>query len=329
MAELDIFNKQLVIFSGKGGVGKSTVAASFAGLAASKGKKVLVVEVSHEDVIPALFDFVVPSSYTYEQPITITEGVDTLNMHFPIIMREFFSRYMGGKVAGKVLASDSISSFMSVLPGVEETIFLGKIIQLVLDREDGKNDYDMVVYDAPATGHALQLFGTPQVLRSFIDKGFIFEKMKRITMVLEDPKRTLFNLVALAEDTVVAETEQLREQVENKLNIPLGYLFLNQLETFLDITAHETACLPKLKKVLAGKPLGDHFDDSYEAFQDLISYEKNVVESQSQAIEKLYEIHGKAILPIPRSVKPISNFGLIKYLGQMMDQSGVLHGQSL
>ena len=227
----DLFQKKLLLITGKGGVGKSTISAVLAYKASELGKKVLIVEATPNPSIPFLFDFKAQNHHSVYQMKNIHTGIDTLNMNFADVSKDLFHHYFPKRLVDKVFSYDAITGFFSVLPGVEETIFLGKLVQLVSDIEQKKIPYDIVIFDSPSTGHAIQLFETPKVLLSFIKKGFIYERTKSMLEVIEDPNITALNIVTQAEEAIVKETKELFYNLTKFNRIPIYGLFINCLET--------------------------------------------------------------------------------------------------
>jgi anion-transporting ArsA/GET3 family ATPase len=115
-----------------------------------------------------------------------------------------------------------------MLPGASELLILGKAFDLERDRDrQGKPDWDMVIVDAPATGHGVSLLRLPQTLLEVVSSGPMADEVRAIRDLLTDPVRTMIHVVALPEEMPVRETFELLHQVETVLEIPKGFLFIN------------------------------------------------------------------------------------------------------
>jgi anion-transporting ArsA/GET3 family ATPase len=113
---------------------------------------------------------------------------------------------------------------------MKELFLLGKAFNLEREkRSDGRPMWDMVIVDAPATGHGVSLLRLPQVILEVISTGPMAEEVRAMKGLLEDPSRTVINLVTLPEEMPVRETLDLQDQVDSILHIPKGYLLVNQV----------------------------------------------------------------------------------------------------
>lgn len=306
----ELLKKRLVLISGKGGVGKSTLCAAVAHLAGTMGKRVLLVESSFEPVLPVLFDQPSENFSGYEAR-EVGEGVFHLNLVFSAVVKDFFGYYLGKNLASRVLGSEMLASFLSVLPGVEETIILGKIAQVVSDSVEGLSDYDLVVFDMPSTGHAVQFLETPKVLMSIINKGFIFEKANKISTVLHDPSITTIKLVALPESTVISETKDLFDSIKTKLEMPVDTIFVNQIES-LDIQAPDIENMRTFRNLLQEKKMMSKQENAfYNDLLALMGYEGKVIAEQQACLDHLDGLQLAPIVRVKRMHRANSGLNLL------------------
>jgi anion-transporting ArsA/GET3 family ATPase len=119
--------------------------------------------------------------------------------------------------------------FLRAVPSLSETLMLGKILHEARSESGGKPRWDLVVVDAPATGHAVQLLGVPQALLDTVPAGPLRRDAEWMQALLVDPARTSVVLVSLPEEMPVSETVELDAQVRDRLHLPRGPVFVNAM----------------------------------------------------------------------------------------------------
>lgn len=222
-----LFDKRFVIVAGKGGVGKSTLAAAIGFAAARRGLRTLIVELNTVEKVPHFFG-VPPGGYATRQ---LADNLYSANIQPEPAMREYGLMKLRYQFAYNVVfENDFMRKLLRLLPGMNELLLIGKA-WYEEDRVDdrGRPVWDMVIVDAPATGHGVSLFRLPHVILSVVQSGPLADDTQKIRQLLLDPERTAFNIVTLAEEMPVAETLDLMEQNRSVLQIPPGFLFVNQV----------------------------------------------------------------------------------------------------
>jgi anion-transporting ArsA/GET3 family ATPase len=180
--------------TGKGGVGKTTVASCLARVAARRGKRVIVCEVAADE--------------RGHDEVEIAPGIHSIAVDPEHAMREYLADQVGGALS-KVMTSSRIFTYLAAAaPGLRELLTIGKVWDLAqLDqRRTGDTPYDLVILDAPATGHALGMLRTPRVYRNVARVGPISRQAGRIDSFLADPELTGIVAVAAPEEMPVNET---------------------------------------------------------------------------------------------------------------------------
>ncbi len=227
MAAAEIFEKRLLIISGKGGVGKSTVCSALALSASRMGKRVLVIEMDEKERISRLFG-------------TPEVGYDGAFVHPNIFVRNFLpmsvmdefieARAPVKAIARQILDSPIYRYFVAAAPGLKEFVTLGKIMMLEDEKERrGKPKYDLIVVDAPATGHGVAFLRVPFAAADVLKVGWVNKQADRIIKLITDPARTTINIVTLPEEMPVNETIEMCQSVRDLLRIPIGYIIINSV----------------------------------------------------------------------------------------------------
>ncbi|HEX7622605.1 MAG TPA: ArsA-related P-loop ATPase, partial [Anaeromyxobacteraceae bacterium] len=163
-----LLDRRLLVVTGKGGVGKSSMSAALALLAARRGQRVLVCEVNaHERVAPMLG--ALPSGPEIRQ---VRPRLFTVNVQPREAMREYGIMTLKFRSLYDAVFENRVTRyFLRAIPSLSELVMLGKILYEARAEERGQPRWDLVVLDAPATGHAVQLLGVPAALLETLPPG--------------------------------------------------------------------------------------------------------------------------------------------------------------
>lgn len=226
-----LLDKRLLINTGKGGVGKSTLSSALAVLAARKGKRVLLVESDTKtDTFGRIHEiFQVPELGHEEREIFPNLFACSLNPD------KAFEDYVVSVIRVRALfravfERDIIKNAYHAAPGAAEMLLMLKIWVMATGQGSGRRPYDLVVYDAPATGHGLFFLKIPQVLIDVLGAGPLPAKAKQVLSLLNDPARTRLNLITLPMEMPVTETLEFLDKIRSGMEVELGAVFLNALQ---------------------------------------------------------------------------------------------------
>jgi anion-transporting ArsA/GET3 family ATPase len=222
----------LLVFSGKGGVGKSTVTAAAAVAAARQGKRVLVVELGEHERISRIFGAPV-SGYAgravYHPRGPGSAPIVSMCITAQEALREYAMRSVKFElIYNAVFENPVVRYFTAAAPGLEELNMLGKIESLHREviAPVPHSHFDLMLLDAPATGHALAFFKAPQMAMRMAVAGPIYTMIERMWLLLADPARTALNIVSLPEEMPVNESIEL-DRDATAVGIPRGALIVN------------------------------------------------------------------------------------------------------
>jgi anion-transporting ArsA/GET3 family ATPase len=198
-----------VFLLGKGGVGRSTLAAALGLLAARQGRRAMVVEVSGRGDVPRLFGRSAPSGVESE----LAPGIWTLDVDPRQALEEYLHDQLPLRMLADLIGSSTTFGIVAAAtPGLREMLTIGKIWELaqVPRRARDAEPYDVVVVDAPATGHGLALLEAPRTFASAAAVGPIARQGRRIAATLRDRSTTALVAVATPERAAVDELVGLR-----------------------------------------------------------------------------------------------------------------------
>jgi anion-transporting ArsA/GET3 family ATPase len=211
-------------------VGKTTVAAAVGLVAARAGKRTIVAEVARRGDVASAFD------REGTAPFSETELAPGL-FHISIDPQDALEEYLrdqlpSGPVAELLIRSRVFGMVAAATPGMRELLTVGKLWELAqLDRRTpGADAYDLVVVDAPATGHGVAILSAPRTFAAAAGSGPVARQGTIIDTMLSDPERTAVIAVAKAEELAVTETGQLRDALRESIGLPLARVVANALE---------------------------------------------------------------------------------------------------
>ncbi len=221
-----VLQRELLVVTGKGGVGKTTIASALGLLASEQGKRTIVVEVGEQARLPELLGEP-PSEPGVERELQ--PNLWSLSIDLDRALMEWLQA-LGGRVSGRVLASSStFQYFAAAAPGAKELISMVKIWELTQARRwrGHERGYELVVLDAPATGHALGMLGSPSTFGAIARVGPIAGQAERVRDLLEDPARSGYLAVAHATEMAVTETLELQQKLDEQLGRELDAVLVN------------------------------------------------------------------------------------------------------
>ncbi|MFQ5515491.1 MAG: ArsA-related P-loop ATPase [Myxococcota bacterium] len=229
----ELLSRRLLIVTGKGGTGKSSVAAALGRLAAREGKRTAVIEVGDESVLPGLLGAgpSPPEGTEPREPWPVGSGLFTLRIVPEVALLEYLELQLRFRpLARRILANPGFRRLLDAAPGWRALITLGKLWHLQSLNDDGRPRWPLLIVDAPSTGHSLSFLSVPNVVLDTVRLGPLRRHTEGVHSLLRDHARTLVLPITLAEELPVTESLELCARLR-ALGLGLGPLIANAIET--------------------------------------------------------------------------------------------------
>jgi anion-transporting ArsA/GET3 family ATPase len=245
---LPLAAQRLVVVTGKGGVGKTTVTAALARAASRAGRRVLAVEVG-----PGPLGTLLGAPPLTGEPTRVTPRLSAATIAPEEALVDFVEGVLRFRAfARRLLASTSFQVLAAAAPGLPELLVLNRLHGWLGARRLGRPQHDLIVVDAPASGHSLPLLAAPRALGALARFGPVGDLLRRIEAMLADPAATLVCVVSTPEDLAVRETVELYREIV-RLGLPVAPPIMNALPP-RRFAAGDADAIARLEKTDATHP---------------------------------------------------------------------------
>ena len=214
---------QVLIVTGKGGVGKTAVATALAVHSARQGKKTLLTVYEREDLLHPVLGTKASYELRKSRP---NLWISRLDSH--LSMKEYIHRTVPLHLLYDwILDGKLLTQFTEAAPGFDELMCLGKLSDLS-DGSDGAVHFDRIIFDAPATGHSALMLRTPGVMAETVRSGPLNQAAMKVNTMLADHQRSCVLVVTLAEEMAIQEGTELQDYVRDELKLNVGPMIINR-----------------------------------------------------------------------------------------------------
>lgn len=324
---MSLYDQRFVLFSGKGGVGKTVISSAFALSCARRGERTLLMELNVNDKVSSFFG----SARVGTSISEVEDNLFAVNVTPQAALREYGIMILKVKLIYKaVFENRIIDSFLRSIPGLNDLLMLGKAYFHATERNaDGSYVWDKVVVDAPSTGHGLFFLQIPSVITGFIRSGRMFEEAERIQALLKDTSKTSINLVTLPEEMPVNETLMMQKELKSRMGLEVGAFICNAIYPTL-FSAEELAWIEKMRQAAnedapndkdGAQELSDDDTAVTSGLLDAAAFRSQRVEMQQYYLKQLQEKVDKPLYNIPFHFSTRLTFqGIAKIAEQLENQ---------
>lgn len=279
-----LLKSRLILVTGKGGTGKTTVSAALGRLSAERGERTIVAEV--DTFRPALTPMV--GQRPVYKPKAVAPNLHICNISWRDALVEWLKGHVPGqRVVRRILDNNLVQTFLDATPGLRETVILSRVVTLL-------EQYDRVVVDMPASGHAISLLGVPNVAIGLMRGGPIRDRAEVILKHLS-ASTTALVIVGLPEEMVVNETVELWERLQKEVPTLKRPLVVLNRAALASLSADECALLDRLKALDA--------ETLSPAQRELIRagrWEATLEASTTESLSRLDRELGVSVIPVAR-----------------------------
>jgi anion-transporting ArsA/GET3 family ATPase len=218
-------DRRLILVVGKGGVGRSTVAAAIASACAAQGRKTLLYETSANDRFGHYFE----KPPVGDTPAQLAPNLWAVNATPATALAEYGLMILRWKSVYEMVFENRVTrTFLRAIPGLDDYALLGKAWFHTTEEKRGRPVWDTVVFDMPASGHSVSMLRVPWVIVDTVPEGPLTRDARTVKALLCDPARTSPVLVTLAEEMPVSEAIELEAKL-TALGIVPQQLLVNQV----------------------------------------------------------------------------------------------------
>jgi len=223
---MKILDHRVLIVTGKGGVGKTTVCAALGVMAAAQGARCIIVETAGGQRIPGIFG---KRSKGYEV-VELRHNLFTMSLTPKEAIEDYIVQQLHFRRLYKMVFENRVMGpFIDAVPGLHDAVQLGKVWDLERQKTKGRPTWDLVIVDAPATGHGLTLLDAPSAMSDLTRTGPMHRAVKQVQDLVEDPKRTALLLVSLPESMPLSETIDLYRALPPTFQSQVAAIILNEV----------------------------------------------------------------------------------------------------
>jgi anion-transporting ArsA/GET3 family ATPase len=314
-----LLEKRLIFVTGKGGVGKSTVSAALGVAAARAGKRTIICEVAQQERISGLFQ---RQGVGYHE-VEIAPRLHAFSIDPQRALEEYLQLQIRIRPLYDLLFKNRIFTyFAAATPGLRELVTIGKVWELAqLDRKVKKAPkYDLVIVDAPATGHGLGLLRTPKTFGDIARVGPVKRQADTVYEFITDRSLTAVLAVAWPEEMPVNETLDLQRRLRAELGMKLDRIILNGIypETFSEA---EAEALNERYEHGANQHAGNGLDTVRRAALRAALSEYKRARTHREQLSRLREGCGQDVVELPFLFEPALDMTAMERLADRLEES--------
>lgn len=285
---MTLLDRRFILVLGKGGVGRSTMAAAIAAACARRGRQTLLFQSSAKDRFGDYFG----KPPCGPEPSELAPHLYGLNTSPADALREYGLMVLKfERIYDMIFENRVTKAFLRAVPGLDDYAVLGKAWYHTTQMKRGKPLWDTVVFDMPASGHSLSMLRIPWVIVNTVPEGPLTRDARTVQGLLRDPSRTAALLVTIAEEMPVTEARELADKLAPLGIVPQRVLVNQMFPDHFPTTSPPARVLHALAAGPAAEPLA-----SLTA--------QGLMASSRRALNEHYFAHAAATVPAPAHPVP-------------------------
>lgn len=223
---MSLFDKRLVLVCGKGGVGRSTVAAAIAAASARRGRKTLLFEASAADRFGAYFG----TQPVGTSLVPLAPNLWGINTNPAAALHEYGLMILKFETVYEMVFENKLTkAFLRAIPGLDDYSVIGKAWYHTTEEKRGQPVWDTVVFDMPASGHSMSMLRIPWVIVDTVPEGPLTRDARQLQDLIRDQARTALVLVSLAEEMPANEARELQDKLSGGIGLEPQHVVANQV----------------------------------------------------------------------------------------------------
>jgi anion-transporting ArsA/GET3 family ATPase len=291
----ELLDRRLVFVAGKGGTGKSTLAAALALIAARRGKRVLCIEVDAKGSL----SFALGSEPVGFQPRVVQKNISVLALIPEEALHEYLRVYFKVPRLARLTPLSRVMDFIATgVPGTKDVLVIGKIAYEEKRMERDRPVWDLILVDAEATGHVLPQLNAARSMLDLAKGGIIRAQVEWIDAILADPRRTALTICALPEEMPVVEAIELHDRARTETRIAVGACFLNRVFP-IPVTAGSLRPLERLAAASRREEAAARLGGDPALLLDGLRVAERLYEASTASAERLREAMTCPVLEVP------------------------------
>ena len=301
--------RRFVFVTGKGGTGKTTVTAALAVALAGRGRRVLIALSETKERTSVLFG----APPLGPEIRLVAPNISAVKISAETALREYGEMILRSRaVYSAVFENKYVKGFFAAVPGLYQWAILGKAwFHSTETGPDGRPRFDVVLFDAPATGHGLDMLRVPKIIVDIAPPGLLRRDAERAWAMFKDPKQSGVVIVTLPEDLPATEAVELATAVEQELHLPVANVIVNQVLDFLFTDAERRELLTP-RELVRGNP-GD---------EGLAAAVRRAVGERvhDDSMQKIRHGIAAPLVTLPRLLEDPSNLAAIQSLATILGE---------
>ncbi|MBV8300637.1 MAG: ArsA family ATPase [Candidatus Dormibacteraeota bacterium] len=290
-----LLQRRVVFVVGKGGTGRTTVAAAIALLAGRAGKRVLAVDVEATGHLAAALG----QRFAEFRPRVLQPNVSGIELRAEESFQEYLGLYFKVPRLARLTPLSRVFDFIATgVPGPRDMLVVGKIAYEERRRDQGRPAWDLIVVDSAASGHSVSHLGAAKAMLTLVRGGVIRNQVQWIDDLVRDPQRSTCVVTALPEEMPVVEAVELRQRLRSEVGVDVGAAVLNRV-MLMNTTPAQRSLVTALLDEQHAEAVRSRLGGNPQPFDDALELCRRLHERSEQHERQLRHAFREPVLQVP------------------------------